>query len=378
MDEKMDLPAEAPVPKLCQLVKWADFDGYGFNLHAEKTKNGQYIGKVDPGSPAHLAGLREGDRIIEVNGVNIANENHRQVVERIKAIANETRLLVIDDEGDKWYKERKMVIKGTQSNVQLLRTPSSRPAVVEDEGGDDEADQVLDSDQKEESEIEKETTNEQAIVQDVVIVEANDDGVQSEPLVEETPRPELERVESSDSAYTSQQNDSIIINNNNNNTESDKLAELKADTQVSEEKSGFYSLNGVPHREEAPASPRQNGGSGHPMVDHSFPQPPKVITSLSRSPVTSKVHESNKNQSDGSDGLADSGKNSPAVPDSPASTKSATSSGMASISPLPPVGDLNLNMTVSEMRQLLAQKKKTDAKKAQLDLRQKYEIIQQM
>jgi sodium/hydrogen exchange regulatory cofactor NHE-RF2 len=51
---------------------------------------------VDPGSPAEQSGLREGDRIIEVNGTNIAQENHKQVVERIKAIANETRLLVID------------------------------------------------------------------------------------------------------------------------------------------------------------------------------------------------------------------------------------------------------------------------------------------
>lgn len=40
--------------------------------------------------------------------------------------------------------------------------------------------------------------------------------------------------------------------------------------------------------------------------------------------------------------------------------------------------DLNLNMTASEMRQLIAQRKKKDAKKANLDLREKYEIIQQM
>ena len=39
---------------------------------------------------------------------------------------------------------------------------------------------------------------------------------------------------------------------------------------------------------------------------------------------------------------------------------------------------LNLNMSVSEMRQMLARKKKQDPKKAQIDLKQKYEIIQQM
>ena len=73
------LPPDSPAPRLCHLIKWSDFDGYGFNLHADRSKSGQFVGKVDANSPAQSAGLREGDRIIEVNGVNIANENHRQV-----------------------------------------------------------------------------------------------------------------------------------------------------------------------------------------------------------------------------------------------------------------------------------------------------------
>ena len=66
-----DLPADAPQPRLCHLVKRTDFSGYGFNLHAEKSKPGQFIGAIDPDSPADHAGLKEGDRIVEVNGVNI-------------------------------------------------------------------------------------------------------------------------------------------------------------------------------------------------------------------------------------------------------------------------------------------------------------------
>ncbi|XP_035231539.1 Na(+)/H(+) exchange regulatory cofactor NHE-RF1-like [Stegodyphus dumicola] len=122
-----ELPPDAPAPRLCHLIKWVDFDGYGFNLHAEKSRTGQFIGKVDDDSPAQHAGLREGDRIIEVNGVNIANENHRQVVERIKSIPNETKLLVVDEEADKWYKERKIVVKSTQPNVLFMKTPIPRP-----------------------------------------------------------------------------------------------------------------------------------------------------------------------------------------------------------------------------------------------------------
>lgn len=82
--------------RLCHVIKRDDFDGYGFNLHAEKGKPGQYIGKVDDESPAEVAGLRQGDRIIEVNGVNIGNETHKQVVQRIKTIACEVQLLVVD------------------------------------------------------------------------------------------------------------------------------------------------------------------------------------------------------------------------------------------------------------------------------------------
>lgn len=42
------------------------------------------------------------------------------------------------------------------------------------------------------------------------------------------------------------------------------------------------------------------------------------------------------------------------------------------------LGGLNLNMTASEMRELLSRRKKFDPKKAQMNIRQKYEIIQQM
>ena len=69
----------APAPRLCRIAKRADFTGFGFNLHAGKVRQGQFIGKVDAGSPAQAAGLLPGDRIVEVNGVNIANENHKQV-----------------------------------------------------------------------------------------------------------------------------------------------------------------------------------------------------------------------------------------------------------------------------------------------------------
>lgn len=113
-------------PRLCHLIKWNDFNGYGFNLHAEKGKAGQFIGKVDDGSPAEAAFLHQGDRIIEVNGVNIGNENHQQVVQRIKAGGDETKLLVVDTETDIHFKNQKVVVRGEMPEMVYCKTPNER------------------------------------------------------------------------------------------------------------------------------------------------------------------------------------------------------------------------------------------------------------
>jgi Na(+)/H(+) exchange regulatory cofactor NHE-RF1 len=132
-------------PRLCHLRKWSHFQGYGFNLHAEKTRNGQFIGKVDANSPAESAGLKEKDRIIEVNFVNISNENHQQVVKRIrngveiggKLIENEVVLLVVDQETDDYLKKNNIIIKHDMPEVLRLETKK------EESNGD--SDQLSDS-----------------------------------------------------------------------------------------------------------------------------------------------------------------------------------------------------------------------------------------
>jgi hypothetical protein len=120
----------APRARLCHLKKWPHFQGYGFNLHAERSKMGQHIGKVDADSPAESAGLKEGDRIIEVNFVNISNENHQQVVKRIRngleidghVQDDEVVLLVLDHEADEYYKSLSIVVRSDFENVLKLKT----------------------------------------------------------------------------------------------------------------------------------------------------------------------------------------------------------------------------------------------------------------
>lgn len=66
-----------PRPRLCFLSKGER--GYGFHLHGERNKGGQFIRKVEAGSSADMAGLRAGDRVVEVNGENVEKEAHYQV-----------------------------------------------------------------------------------------------------------------------------------------------------------------------------------------------------------------------------------------------------------------------------------------------------------
>jgi len=86
-------PPGPAAPRLCCMEKGPD--GYGFHLHGEKGKPGQYIRLVEAGSPAERSGLRAGDRLLEVDGTNVERESHQQVVERIRAAAGAVRLLVV-------------------------------------------------------------------------------------------------------------------------------------------------------------------------------------------------------------------------------------------------------------------------------------------
>ena len=56
----------APEPRLCHLLTWSFYDGYGFCV--AYNNEGCFVKNVEPDSPAQLGGLRDYDRIIEING----------------------------------------------------------------------------------------------------------------------------------------------------------------------------------------------------------------------------------------------------------------------------------------------------------------------
>ncbi|XP_024128774.1 Na(+)/H(+) exchange regulatory cofactor NHE-RF2 [Oryzias melastigma] len=117
-------------PRLCVMAKGQG--GYGFHLHGEKGKSGQYIRKVEPGSPAEASGLRAGDRVVAVNGANVERETHHQVVQRIKAVGHETRLLVVDNETHEYLRSlrltatEEMAVLG--SGAPTSSTPQASPS----------------------------------------------------------------------------------------------------------------------------------------------------------------------------------------------------------------------------------------------------------
>ncbi|XP_063816754.1 Na(+)/H(+) exchange regulatory cofactor NHE-RF1 [Pseudophryne corroboree] len=103
-------PVAAPVserselrPRLCTMKKGPN--GYGFNLHSDKNHPGQYVRAVDPDSLAEYAGLLPKDRILEVNGESMLGKQHADVVSAIKSGGDETTLLVVDPETDKYFQE---------------------------------------------------------------------------------------------------------------------------------------------------------------------------------------------------------------------------------------------------------------------------------
>ncbi|KAJ8338100.1 hypothetical protein SKAU_G00370660 [Synaphobranchus kaupii] len=110
-------------PRLCSMVKGEN--GYGFHLHGEKGKSGQYIRKVEPESPAEASGLRAGDRVVEVNGENVEKETHHQVVQRIKVLEHETRLLVVDRDADEYLRSLRLTCTEEMAIQEKAESPAS-------------------------------------------------------------------------------------------------------------------------------------------------------------------------------------------------------------------------------------------------------------
>lgn len=124
---------DGPRPRLCHMKKGAS--GYGFNLHSDKSKPGQFIRAVDEDSPAQRAGLRPQDKIVQVNGVSVLGMQHSEVVAAIKAGGDETTMLVVDAQTEEFFKRCNVL--PTQEHVTgPLPEPVSERASEEEATGE--------------------------------------------------------------------------------------------------------------------------------------------------------------------------------------------------------------------------------------------------
>lgn len=73
------------------------------SLGLSPTRAGQFLCEMDTGLPADRAGMRDGDRLLAVNGEGVEGLCHQEVVDMIRASGNQVTLLVIDPDGDKFF-----------------------------------------------------------------------------------------------------------------------------------------------------------------------------------------------------------------------------------------------------------------------------------
>uniref|UniRef100_A0A8B9TJI9 PDZ domain containing 1 n=1 Tax=Anas platyrhynchos TaxID=8839 RepID=A0A8B9TJI9_ANAPL len=83
-------------PRECKVTRKKQ-KSYGFSLRIEKDTAGHLIRNVEKNSPAEKAGLKDGDRVLRVNGMFVDKEEHTQVVEIVKNSGKSVVLLVLDE-----------------------------------------------------------------------------------------------------------------------------------------------------------------------------------------------------------------------------------------------------------------------------------------
>ncbi|XP_068185997.1 Na(+)/H(+) exchange regulatory cofactor NHE-RF3 isoform X2 [Antennarius striatus] len=109
----------APKPKLCYLIK--SKSGYGFSLRSVKDEPGVFfVIDVLPGNVAHMAGVKVNDRLLEINGENVEDASHDQVVDKIKSSGDKLMILLADEETHEHYKSKLMKIGSWLATIKYL------------------------------------------------------------------------------------------------------------------------------------------------------------------------------------------------------------------------------------------------------------------
>lgn len=140
-----------PVARLCQLIK-SSHEPFGFVLRTYRDTNEKVIVRMDRNGIAQRTGLKEMDYIIEINGVNVAKENHNQVTARINSLGNELSLLVVGVKDMQWFRRQSIIPRAKDCVVFKTRpVETRRDNVDENSNGKTHAGRVLNSIEQEPS-----------------------------------------------------------------------------------------------------------------------------------------------------------------------------------------------------------------------------------
>ncbi|XP_068276511.1 Na(+)/H(+) exchange regulatory cofactor NHE-RF3 [Nyctibius grandis] len=120
----------APQPRLCYLMK--EEKGYGFSLKSTEGQKGLFIVELSSQGAAAKAGVQNNDRLIEINGNNVENDTHEEVVEKVKKSENHVMFLLSNEETDRYYTSQKMVLSKESASLRLLPL---KPRLVEIQKG---------------------------------------------------------------------------------------------------------------------------------------------------------------------------------------------------------------------------------------------------
>lgn len=111
---------------------------YGFSLRGGSRENitdptssrGQYIRSVDLDSPADMAGLQAGDRILAVNDIPCEGECHEVVRDLIKQSDSPLKLLVLRDDNLATRARRTTATMLTENAQAIINEQTGMPTVT--------------------------------------------------------------------------------------------------------------------------------------------------------------------------------------------------------------------------------------------------------
>ncbi|CAL8268489.1 unnamed protein product [Lota lota] len=113
-------------PRLCYLVKSSA--GYGFSLRSVWGEKGVFMTQVASGGVAEQAGVKMNDRLLEVNGDNVAGATHEQVVEKIKLAGSPLMFLLVDEDTYRYYLANRITVGAGMATVKHL---PHKPRIVD-------------------------------------------------------------------------------------------------------------------------------------------------------------------------------------------------------------------------------------------------------